>query len=103
MEAGEGGYPVRSEVTQTGTNTAMEASTSVSGMDLLAASGMDETPSNAGDRAEEGSNEGLATASQAGWLNFALWCALILGIIAIIIMVFILMKRQRNTTEDLLL
>lgn len=104
MEAGEEGYPVRSEVTLTGTNAAMEASTSVSGMDELAESEMDEAPSNnAGDRAEEGSNGALATASQAGWLNFALWGVLILGIIVIVIMIFILMKRQRNTTEDLLL
>jgi ABC-type anion transport system duplicated permease subunit len=65
---------------------------------------MDEAPSNnAGDRAEEGSNGALATASQAGWLNFALWGVLILGIIVIVIMIFILMKRQRNKTEDLLL
>jgi hypothetical protein len=104
IEAGEEGYPVRSDATLTGTNTAMEASTSVSGMDQMAESGMDEAPSNnAGDRAGEGSNGALATASQAGWLNFALWGVLILGIIVIVIMIFILMKRQRNTTEDLLL
>ena len=57
----------------------------------------------ASDHSEENGDHQISSTDQVKWANVILWIVLITGLLAILILFIVLISRQRNKQEDLLL